>query len=94
MSVQRKHTDLPPRYEATDFTTEQRHRFTMVANAAQKRRDLYKRAQEKDVVGSMSRQSFKSTELPQREKTGRASQVVCLLVILLVGLWAMYRFAY
>ena len=35
MAVQRKHSDLPPRYEATEFTTEQRHRFTKVANAAQ-----------------------------------------------------------
>ncbi len=49
MAVQPKHSDLPPRYEATDFTNEQRHRFTKVANAAQKRRAFYKRAIEKTL---------------------------------------------
>lgn len=47
MAVQRKHSDLPPRYEASDLTNEQRHRFTEVANAAHKRRKFYKQAIEK-----------------------------------------------
>ncbi|MCF7480602.1 hypothetical protein L3V31_02465 [Vibrio sp. J1-1] len=94
MSVQRKHTDLPPRYEVKDFTTEQRQRFTAVANAAQKRRDSYKRALEKDLVVKLSQQAFKPNNTSQQGKPRRASQVIWLLVILFVGLWAMYRFAY
>nr|WP_319534749.1 hypothetical protein [uncultured Vibrio sp.] len=94
MSVQRKHTDLPPRYEATDFTTDQRQRFTAVANAAQKRRELYKSALEKKLVGKLSRQAFKPNEVSHQRKSSRASQVIWLLVILHVGLWVMYSFAY
>lgn len=52
MAVQRKHSDLPPRYEASDLTNEQRHRFTEVANAAHKRRKFYKQAIEKKKVWS------------------------------------------
>ncbi|ALR17582.1 hypothetical protein [Vibrio natriegens] len=94
MSVQRKHTDLPPRYDVNDFTTEQRRRFTAVANAAQKRRDLYKRVLDNELVGKLSQQTCKPNEAPHQGKTRRASQVIWLVVILLVGLWATYWFAY
>ncbi|MDV6251865.1 hypothetical protein [Vibrio sp. EA2] len=94
MSVQRKHTDSPPRYADSDFTTEQRHRFTAVANAAQQRRDVPERVREKEVIEALSKQAFKPIDTPQQKTPSRARQVIILLVILLVGLWAMYRFAY
>ncbi len=90
MSVQPKHIDLPPRYEVTDFTTEQRHRFTTVANAAIKRRGLYKRAREKNLVGVLRQQALTPVVHPQPGKPNRARQVIWLLVILITGLWAMY----
>jgi hypothetical protein len=93
MSVQRKHTDLPPRYEAADFTTEQRHRFTAVANAAQKRRDFYKRALGKDLAGNLRPQDYRSVVAPQQGKLRRISQVSWLLATLVISLWAMYMFA-
>ncbi|MGP8308616.1 hypothetical protein [Vibrio sp. YIC-376] len=93
MSVQRKHTDLPPRYEAADFTTEQRHRFTAVANAAQKRRDFYKSALEKVRLEKLRQQDCKPMVTPQQDKLSRTSQVLWLLVMLVIGLWLMYMFA-
>ncbi len=93
MSVQPKHTDLPPRYEAPEFTTEQRHRFTRVANAAQKRREVYKRARERDLAGELRQQALRPMVTPQPGKRNRVRQVIWLLVILLTGLWAMYMFA-
>ncbi len=93
MSIQPKHTDLPPRYEATDFTPEQRQRYTTVANAALKRRALYKRAREKDLVGALRQQALTPVVRPQPGKPNRARQVIWLLVVLVTGLWAMYMFS-
>jgi hypothetical protein len=93
MAVQPKHSDLPPRYEATDFTNEQRHRFTKVANAAQKRRAFYKRAIEKSLVGKMKERALKPVLAPRDDKPSRIGQVIWLVTFLLVGLWAMYMYA-
>ncbi|CAE6951497.1 hypothetical protein [Vibrio sp. B1FLJ16] len=93
MSVQPKHTDLPPRYETPDFTTDQRHRFTTVANAALKRRDLYKRALDKDMVGKLKQQALRPVVPSQSGKRNRARRVIWLLVTLVTGLWAMYMFS-
>ncbi|YCO01187.1 hypothetical protein ACB087_09200 [Vibrio sp. VNB-15] len=93
MAVQPKHTDLPPRYEATDFTNEQRHRFTKVANAAQKRRAFYKRAIEKSLVGKMKERALKPVLVPRDDKPSKTGQVIWLVTFLLVGLWAMYMYA-
>ncbi|CAH1539761.1 MULTISPECIES: hypothetical protein [Vibrio] len=93
MAVQPKHTDLPPRYEATDFTNEQRHRFTKVANAAQKRRAFYKRAIEKSLVGKMKERALKPVLVPRDDKPSKIGQVIWLVTFLLVGLWAMYMYA-
>ncbi|WP_104025723.1 hypothetical protein [Vibrio hyugaensis] len=93
MTVQPKHTDLPPRYEATDFTNEQRHRFTKVANAAQKRRAFYKRAIEKSLVGKMKERALKPVLVPRDDKPSKIGQVIWLVTFLLVGLWAMYMYA-
>ncbi|MGR5111159.1 hypothetical protein [Vibrio jasicida] len=93
MAVQPKHSDLPPRYEATDFTNEQRHRFTKVANAAQKRRAFYKRAIEKSLVGKMKEQALKPVLVPRDDRPSKIGQVIWLVTFLLVGLWAMYMYA-
>ncbi len=93
MSVQSKHIDLPPRYEVTDLTTEQRHRFTAVANAALIRREVYKRAREKNLVGKLRQQALKPIVTPQPGRRNRARQVIWLLVMLFTGLWAMYMFS-
>ncbi len=93
MSVQIKHVDLPPRYEVTDFTVEQRHRFTKVANDALKRRDKYQRAREKSLVGELRHQAFRPLAPAQSGKRSRVRQVIWLLVALVTGLWAMYMFA-
>ncbi|MFN1533123.1 MULTISPECIES: hypothetical protein [Vibrio] len=93
MAVQPKHSDLPPRYEAADFTNEQRHRFTKVANAAQKRRAFYKRAIEKSLVGKMKERALKPVLVPRDDKPSKIGQVIWLVTFLLVGLWAMYMYA-
>ena len=93
MAVQPKHSDLPPRYEATEFTTEQRHRFTKVANAAQKRRAFYKRAIENSLVGKIKERALKPVIPPKEDKPSKTRQVMWLLTFLLGGLWAMYMFA-
>ncbi len=93
MSVQAKHTDVPPRYEAPDFTSDQRHRYTRVANAALKRREIYQRAREKGLAGKLRQQAFRPVVTPQPGKRNRARQVIWLLVILTTGLWAMYMFS-
>ncbi|EJA7340271.1 TPA: hypothetical protein JG809_005208 [Vibrio parahaemolyticus] len=93
MAVQRKHSDLPPRYEASDLTNEQRHRFTEVANAAHKRRKFYKQAIEKSLVGKMKERAFKPMIAPQQGKPSRARQAFWLIVFLALGLWAMHFFA-
>ncbi|MDF2155205.1 hypothetical protein [Vibrio sp. CAU 1672] len=89
MAVHQKHSDLPPRYEAPDFTNEQRHRFTSVANAAHKRRAFYKQALEKGLMAKMHKDDA-PTNTP---KPSKLRQAVWLVVVLLVGLWFMYLFA-
>lgn len=93
MSVQPKHVDLPPRYEEPEFTTEQRHRFTIVANAAQKRRDFSQGAQEKGVMEKLRHRAFRSSTPSQMNQVSRIRQPIWLLVILLLGLSAMYAFS-
>ena len=93
MSVQIKHVDLPPRYEVTDFTVEQRQRFTKVANDALKRRDIYQSAREKGLMRKLRHQALRPIVPPQSGKRSRARQVIWLLVTLVTGLWAMYMFS-
>ncbi|BCN26895.1 hypothetical protein [Vibrio alfacsensis] len=94
MAVQPKHTDLPPRYEAPDFTTDQRQRFTTVANAAEKRRDVYRRALEKKgFVEKMTQRALTPVVRSRAEKPRKTRQVIWLITFLIAGLWAMYMFA-
>ncbi|EGR0169760.1 hypothetical protein QPB21_005080 [Vibrio alginolyticus] len=93
MAVQRKHSDLPPRYEDKDLTNEQRQRFTEVANAAHKRREFYRRALGKSLMGKMKGRAFKDYPTRQQDKPNRTLQVVWLIVFLVVGLWVMHVFA-
>ncbi|GAK16354.1 hypothetical protein JCM19053_2293 [Vibrio sp. JCM 19053] len=72
MAVQRKHSDLPPRYEDKDLTNEQRQRFTEVANAAHKRREFYRRALGKSLMGKMKGRAFK--DHPLVSKTSRTER--------------------
>ncbi|WP_423840809.1 hypothetical protein ONE56_19675 [Vibrio mytili] len=93
MAIQQKHTDLPPRYESKDFTDEQRHRFTEVANAAQKRRDRYRRA----IANSLRRKkassrTFNVDNTPSKDKPRRTRRVIALIMVLVLGLLAMYLF--
>ncbi|PFG58615.1 hypothetical protein ATG66_1169 [Vibrio sp. ES.051] len=93
MAVQRKHSDLSPRYEAEDLTNEQRRRFTKVANAAHKRRELYKQALAKSFMGKIKERAFRPITTQQQGKPSRARQVIWLLVFLVLSLWAMHVFA-
>lgn len=93
MAVQPKHSDLPPRYEATDFTKDQRQRYTSVANAAVKRRDFYKKALEKSLVGKVKERALKPVIQPKSEKPRKMRQAIWLVVMMVVGLWFMYMYA-
>jgi len=93
MSVQRKHSDLPPRYEDKDLTNEQRHRFTEVANAAHKRREFYRRALEKSLMSKMKDRTFKDQPSRRKDKSSRMLQAVWLIIFLVLGLWGMHVFA-
>ncbi|HHX8508528.1 TPA: hypothetical protein ACVO12_005212 [Vibrio diabolicus] len=93
MAVQRKHSDLPPRYEDKDLTNEQRHRFTEVANAAHKRREFYRRALGKGLMGKVKDRAFKGQFGRQQDKPSRVLQAVWLIVFLVLGLWVMHVLA-
>lgn len=93
MAVQPKHSDLPPRYDATDFTTEQRRRFTTVANEAHRRRSFYQQALEKSLLGKAKEKVLTPCLPSKRVKPSKTRQVIWLVTFLLVGLWMMYMFA-
>ncbi|MGR5236354.1 hypothetical protein [Vibrio alfacsensis] len=93
MAIQPKHSDLPPRYDVTDFTNEQRHRFTTVANEAHRRRTLYQRALEKKLVSAAKERAVKPLLSSGRGKPNKTRQVIWLVTFLLIGLWMMYMFA-
>ncbi|MBW3695121.1 hypothetical protein EK599_05420 [Vibrio sp. T187] len=90
MAVQPKHQDRHGQIGfETDFTTEQRHRFTEVANEAVERR------KEREELGYNFIKSAKDTALkpvvkPKKSKPNRARQVIWLIVIGFFSLWVMY----
>lgn len=97
MAVQPKHGDRPDRLGfGNDFTTDQRQRFTEVANQAQKRRKN-KQEIEARFIESAKKVAFKPLVSKTSGKSGVSRenknvvrQVIWVIVIGLVSLWAMY----
>ncbi|MGB1322874.1 MAG: hypothetical protein ACPG5L_18245 [Vibrio gallaecicus] len=97
MAVQPKHGDRPDRLGfGNDFTTDQRHRFTEVANQAQKRRKNKKEIEAR-FFESAKKAAFKPLVSKKPDSSGAARQdknvlrqVIWVVVIGLVSLWAMY----
>lgn len=87
MAVVPKHTDQSPRYNPEqDFDTQQRHRFTEVANKAQQRRELRKAS----MLSSMKNKALKPVVRPQKDKFNSARYGAWLVVFAAVSLWLMY----
>lgn len=90
MAVQQKHGERHGRMGfENDFTTDQGQRFTEVANNAAKRR-IKKREVEAPFVHSAKESALKTVTRSKWENRSRARQVVWIIVIGLVSLWAMY----
>jgi hypothetical protein len=88
LSVQPKHGDRPPRYDAPDLTSEQRHRFTSVANQAQARRERLE--EEPTIIETARRAALKPVVKPRPDKPNRVRYAIWLCTFLLVCLWLMY----
>ncbi|MFV8459861.1 hypothetical protein ACNO7T_01760 [Vibrio campbellii] len=90
MAVQQKHGERHGRMGfENDFTTDQGQRFTEVANNAVKRR-IKKREVEAPFVHSAKESALKTVTRAKWENRSRVRQVVWIIVIGLVSLWAMY----
>ncbi|MCG9639379.1 hypothetical protein L1D22_05460 [Vibrio sp. Isolate34] len=90
MAVQQRHSERQGRIDFdNDFTTEQGQRFTEVANHAVKRR-VKKREAEAAFMLSAKHAAFKTAVKSKWENRSRIRQVVWIIVIGLVSLWAMY----
>ena len=90
MAVQQKHGERHGRMGfENDFTTDQGQRFTEVANNAVKRR-IKKREVEAPFVHSAKESALKTVTRSKWENRSRVRQVVGIIVIGLVSLWAMY----
>ncbi|MGF1754426.1 hypothetical protein L4C33_12615 [Vibrio makurazakiensis] len=90
MAVQPKHQDRHGRIGfEDDFTNDQRHRFTEVAN------DAVQRRQRKEDLGygfvrSAKEAAFKPIVRPKTPKQNKVRQAVWLIVVCLFSLWVMY----
>ncbi|MDK9738757.1 hypothetical protein KIV40_30045, partial [Vibrio sp. D173a] len=90
MAVQSKHNDRSGRVGFEhDFTTDQRHRFTEVANAAFRRRKK-KEELDRPFFESARKTVFKPVLKPKKMSPSKQRQVVWIVIIGLVSLWAMY----
>ncbi|MCW8333851.1 hypothetical protein J4N42_20825 [Vibrio sp. SCSIO 43135] len=89
MAVVPKHTDQHGRYDPNlDLTTEQRHRFTQVANKAQARKDEMR--ERPSIVAAAKSAAMKPVVTPKKDKPNNARYTIWLIVLGLVSLWAMY----
>lgn len=88
MSVQPKHNDRPPRYEAPDFTSDQRQRFTSVANQAQVRKERLE--EEPTIIEAAKRAAMRPVVKGRPDKPNRARYAIWLCTFLLFCLWLMY----
>ncbi|WP_117233066.1 hypothetical protein [Vibrio maerlii] len=94
MMVQRKHNDVHKPYDPQlDFTSDQRHRYTQVANEAVERRrnrpepkEVFKAVKEKALT-PLGRASKLRAEQKQRDKVRYAAWTITLLAF---WLWVMY----
>ncbi|MGF1745137.1 hypothetical protein [Vibrio minamisatsumaniensis] len=90
MAIQPKHGDRQGRLDFdNDFTTEQSHRFTAVANSACKRR-LKRRSVNGPFIHSAKQAAYKTVMKSKRDNLNTTRQVIWIIVIGLVSLWLMY----
>lgn len=90
MAVQSKHNDRSGRVGfENDFTTDQRQRFTEVANAAFRRRKK-KEQLDRPFFQSAKNAALKPVLKPKKMSPSKQRQVVWIVIIGLVSLWAMY----
>ncbi|WKY59954.1 hypothetical protein Q5H80_20595 [Vibrio sp. SNU_ST1] len=90
MAVQQKHGERQGRMGFdNDFTTEQGQRFTEVANKAVKRR-VRKHQADGHFIHSAKQAAYKTVAKSKNENRNLVRQVVWIIVIGLVSLWAMY----
>lgn len=88
MAVQAKHTDGGSHYDLNnDFTTEQRHRFTKVANKADKRRQYI---EEPGFIEKAKVTAMRPVTKPKPNKPDRIRYAAWLVVIGAFSLWVMY----
>ncbi|NOH96028.1 hypothetical protein [Vibrio sp. 99-70-13A1] len=90
MAVQPKHQDRHGKIGfEDDFTSDQRQRFTHVANKAVHRRDQ-KQLVEDRFLESAKKAAFKPVVKSKSSKPNKARQVIWIIMIGLISLWAMY----
>lgn len=93
MSMLPKHDDQNSHYDPKeDFTLEQMHRFTKVANQAQKKRDTLDQLSDKDVsiVEAARRVAMRPIIQPKKYKPNTVRYAVWMIMVCVFGLWIMY----
>ncbi|MGC9491392.1 hypothetical protein [Vibrio genomosp. F10] len=77
------------RYDPSkELTTEQRQRFTDIANKAQQRREYERK--HSSVISAARSAATKTVIKPRKDSPNTARYVIWLIVAALVSLWAMY----
>ncbi|MDE1340652.1 hypothetical protein HGG78_11475 [Vibrio aestuarianus] len=93
MSVLPKHTDKNSHYDPNeDFTQDQMHRFTKVANQAQKKREILENRDEKDlsIIDAAKRVALRPVVKPRKDKPNTVRYAVWMSLLCVLGLWLMY----
>ncbi|MCL9780109.1 hypothetical protein M9194_01525 [Vibrio sp. S4M6] len=89
MAVVPKHEDQHPRYDPKkDFTNDQMHRFTEVANKAQQRKEAL--GSRTSTFASVKEKAMRPIVRPKKEKVNTLRYTIWLVVACVTGLWLMY----
>ncbi|CAH0536305.1 hypothetical protein [Vibrio marisflavi] len=89
MAVVPKHEDQNARYDPKkDFTGDQMHRFTEVANKAQRRKEALET--KRSAFSSVKEKAMRPIITPKKDKFNSFRYAVWLIVACAIGLWTMY----
>ncbi|MEZ8824275.1 hypothetical protein AB4259_07925 [Vibrio amylolyticus] len=88
MAVVPKHSGSQRYDPSQELTTEQRHRYTDVANKAQKRRERYEK--NPSIISAARTAATRPVIKPKNGKPNNARYIIWLVVLAIVSLWAMY----
>ncbi|MCK6264546.1 hypothetical protein KP803_14800 [Vibrio sp. ZSDE26] len=88
MAVVPKHSDAQRYDPSKELTTEQRQRFTDVANKAQQRREQYEK--KPTIVSAARAAASRQVIKTKKGERNNARYVIWLIVVAAISLWAMY----